>query len=207
MVVLFIHGMGRSPVSGWLLLFRLRCAGFRTSTFGYSAAFEDFDSITSRLAAKISELGKTGEYILVGQSLGGVLLRAAVNSLPKGFLPPHHLFLLGSPLVASRLAIRLKGNILFRAFAGDCGQLLGSPDRMKRIGAISSPTTGIAGVRGISGWYSPFGSEANDGVVSVSEVVAPWLSNQLEVPVIHTLLPSSSIVANIILREVVQTAS
>lgn len=39
MRVLFVHGMGRTPLSGWPLLHRLRQAGLRTTTFGYTTAF------------------------------------------------------------------------------------------------------------------------------------------------------------------------
>jgi len=204
MIALFIHGMGRTPLSGSRLLRRLRRAGLQTRTFGYSATFEDCDTIVARLRTRLALLAATDDYIVIGHSLGGVLLRAALNLLPSGSPLPRHVYLLGSPVLASRIATRLKSNWLFRIFTGDCGQLLGSPDRMKAIGPLAVPTTGIVGVRGASGRYTPFGDEANDGLVSVSEGVAPWLSNQVQVPVFHTLLPSSVLVANIIVREVMQ---
>ena len=204
MIALFIHGMGRTPLSGSRLLRRLRRAGLQTRTFGYSATFEDCDAIVARLRTRLALLAATDDYIVIGHSLGGVLFRVALNLLPSGSALPCHVYLLGSPVLASRIATRLKSNWLFRIFTGDCGQLLGSPDRMKAIGPLAVPTTGIVGVRGVSGRYTPFGDEANDGLVSVSEGVAPWLSNQVQVPVFHTLLPSSALVANIIVREVMQ---
>jgi hypothetical protein len=141
---------------------------------------------------------------VIGHSLGGVLLRAALNSLQEGIPQPRHVYLLGSPILPSRLAVKFRENIVFRALTGDCGQLLGSVDRMNGIGAVKVATTGIAGVRGLIGAHSPFGQEANDGVVAVSEVSAEWFSVQVEVPVVHTLLPSSTAVANIIMRGVVE---
>lgn len=198
-MVLFVHGMGRSPISGWPMLLRLRRAGLKTETFGYSSAFENFDSIVARLRRRISLLAGNGDYVVVGHSLGGVLLRAALGTLPEGVPLPRHAFLLGSPLKESRLATRLKRNLLFRVFAGDCGQVLGSPARMAAIGPLSVPTTGVVGVRGLQGRHGPFGTEANDGIVSVSEVVAPWLSSRIEIQVVHTLLPSSRLVAKIVL--------
>ena len=96
--------MGRSPLSGWPLLLRLRRAGLRGAAFGYSAAFEDFTRISLRLAARLIELGQDGDYVLVGHSLGGVLLRDAVNALPSDARLPRHVFLLGSPQRSSRLA-------------------------------------------------------------------------------------------------------
>ncbi len=194
---------GRSPISGWPLLRRLRQVGMKTVTFGYVATLEDFASITARLTSRIERVAASGTYVVVGHSLGGVLLRAALHSLAPGTLLPSHVYLLGSPILPSRLAMRLKNNFMFRAIAGDCGQLLGSTERMRSIGPLNVPTTGIAGVRGLTGRHSPFGEEANDGVVSISEISAAWLSNQVQVPVVHTFLPSSEVVAKIIIEHLV----
>src|SRR5262245_34215628 len=79
---LFVHGMGRTPLSGWPLLRSLRRAGLATSSFGYVVLLEDFEQIRQRLASRIAALGARGDYVLIGHSLGGVLLRAALNSLP-----------------------------------------------------------------------------------------------------------------------------
>ncbi|WP_294273968.1 hypothetical protein [Propionivibrio sp.] len=62
---------------------------------------------------------------------------------------------------------------------------------MSAIGSLEEATTGFAGVRGFENCGGLFGGEPNDGMVSVEEVSAPWLSNQKQVPVIHTLLPNS----------------
>ena len=201
MITLFVHGLWRTPRSGWRLLRDLRRAGLKTRTFGYMAISENFDAIVTRLRTEFSLLDTSEDYIVVAHSLGGVLVRAALNSLPPGSAKPNHVYLLGSPVLASRLATRLQNNFMFRMLARDCGQLLASESRMKAIGALDIPTTGIVGIRGISGRYSPFGEDANDGLVSVSEVIAPWLTNCVYVPVFHTLLPSSTRVANIILQD------
>ena len=202
--MLFVHGMGRSPVSGWLLMRRLRQAGAKTTTFSYSATFENVDSIVARLRERISLLAKADGYVVVGHSLGGVLLRAAINSLPPDTAPPMLVYLLGSPIGPSRLAVRLQGNVIFRILTQDCGQLLGSTERMAAVGPLSAPTTAIAGVRGLVSWQGLFGSELNDGVVSISEVSAPWLSSPVQVSVVHTLLPSAGLVVEIILQGLAQ---
>ena len=126
MQVLFVHGMGRSPLSAWPMLLHLKRAGLKTATFGYAVSLEDFHAIKKRLAAKILALAAQGDYVLIGHSLGGVLLRAALNTLPSGTRLPRHLFLLGSPQQPARLAQKLHKNPVYRAFTRDCGQLLGS---------------------------------------------------------------------------------
>lgn len=204
MIILFVHGLGRTPLSGWRLLRQLRCAGLKTRTFGYTAFFENFDAIVARLRTEFSLLDASESYVVVAHSLGGVLVRAALNSMLPGAAYPRHVYLLGSPVRASRIAARLKDNFMFRTLARDCGQLLASAERMKAIGPLDVPTTGIVGVRGICGRYSLFGDEVNDGIVSVSEVMAPWLTKYVQVPIFHTLLPSSRRVANIILQELTQ---
>lgn len=198
--VLFVHGMGRSPLSGWPMLRQLKAAGFEVGCFGYFTSVESFSCIAERLAQRIAEIAAQGEYILIGHSLGGVLIRAAVNSLPATVRSPAHVFLLGSPTRASRLAQRFGRNPVFRRLTGDCGALLGSEQRMSRLGPIGPPTTGIAGVKGVTWKRGPFAGELNDGVVSLSEVSAEWLVDQVKAPVVHTLLPASKQVAGIILE-------
>ena len=82
----------------------------------------------------------------------------------------------------SRLAQRLKNNILYRALAGDCGQVLASPERMNEAGALNGAITSIVGIRGIAATRSFFGEEPNDGVVAVSEASAQWITDQLQIP-------------------------
>ena len=204
MQVFYVHGMGRSPLSGWRLLARLRSHGIRTHTLGYAATFQNFVSIRNRLVARIHALSADGDYVLIGHSLGGVLLRAAMATLPPGTRLPRRIFLLGSPIQPSRMAQKLHRNWLFRALAGDCGQLLASHTRMAEIGPSIVPTTSIVGVSGWKGRLNPFQGEPNDGIVSVSEVSAEWITEAIHIPVIHTYLPSKAQVARLILERIVK---
>ena len=206
MQILFVHGMGRTSASAWWMLRQLQQAGHRTATFDYAVSLQRFDAITRRLCEKIQRLSAEGDLVLVGHSLGGVLLRAALQSLPPQTTAPLHLFLLGSPVRPSRMAQRLRRNPLFRLATTDCGALLASADRMAAIDPPAVRTTGIAGTKGIAHARGPFAGEANDGVVTLAEVSAPWLTDQVRVPVIHTLLPSSRRVGAIILERLAQAS-
>lgn len=200
MQALFVHGMGRSPLSGWRLLRQLKRAGIKPMSFGYSVSFESFEKIKRRLISKIQDTAKRGDYILIGHSLGGVLLRAALAELSRATRQPRHVFLLGSPVQASRLAQRLKNNMLYRLVTRDCGQLLACAKRMSEVGQVVAPTTAIIGVRGLANKKSPFKGEPNDGIVALAEASAPWLSAQIQIPVMHTLLPASRLAGEIILK-------
>lgn len=205
MQVLFVHGMGRSPASGWLLLRQLRRAGLRTSSFGYSVSREDFAQIVDRLVARMQPLLEGEELVLIGHSLGGVLLRQALSLLGESGKNVWHLFLLGSPVQTARMARRLENNPVYRLATRDCGRLLGSTERMAAIGVPGVPTTAIVGTRGIGSARGPFGEEPNDGVVALSEVSAGWLPDQVLVPVMHTLLPASRRVAAVILERLARS--
>lgn len=194
--------MGRSPLSGGLLLWLLKRSGFKVRVFGYSVSFDGFAGIKARLVERIAQLAAQGDYALVGHSLGGVLLRAALNDLPPATRKASHLFLLASPIRPARLAQRLRNNPVYKIITRDCGRLLGSEERMAAVGPVTVPTTIVVGVRGLPWPKDPFVGELNDGVVARSEVCADWASEEVQVPVGHTLLPSSRLVARLILQRI-----
>jgi pimeloyl-ACP methyl ester carboxylesterase len=202
MQVLFIHGMGRTPLSGWSLLRKLRLSGMASHSFGYLTAVQNFAQISSRLCSRITSLGADNEYILIGHSLGGVLLRSALAGLPTGARLPSRVFLLGSPTQPGRLAQSLRGNLVYRLATGDCGQLLALEVRMLAVPPVAVPTTSICGDRALALTSRAFCGEPNDGVVAVSETSAAWITETILVPVVHTLLPSSARVAEIILKRI-----
>lgn len=199
MQALFVHGMGRSSLSGWPLLRRMRRAGSATATFDYAVRREPFETIVARLGAAIDALPAGGPLILVGHSLGGVLLRAALADEAGRTTRVWRLFLLGSPVAPSRYARRLAKNRLFCAATRDCGALLASAERMSAIPRPAVPTTAIVGIGGPAFARGPFGFEPNDGIVSLSEVSAEWLDDQVRVPIVHGWLPASARVAEVVL--------
>ena len=192
MKILFVHGMGRSPLSGWRLLRYLRKKyRVETQTFSYLVSIESFEQIEQRLQKRISAIAEKDDYILIGHSLGGVLIRATINALADRVKPPTHTFLLGSPLQPSRLAKYFRRYRIFRLMTNDCGDLLASEIRMQAIAAISSPVTSLVGISGPQCKSGPFKNELNDGIVSLSEVSADWLTDQIQVKGMHSFLSSN----------------
>ena len=110
-------------------------------------------------------------------------------------------------LKPARLAKMLSRNPIFQMVTGDCGQMLASDDRMRGVPPVVAPTTGVFGNRGMPVTSLAFRGEPNDGVVSVSEASAPWITDQVIVHVVHTFLPTSERVAAIILERTCDRAA
>jgi hypothetical protein len=70
---------------------------------------------------------------------------------------------------------------------------------MESIPAPAVPTKIYAGTGGPRGRYSPFGEELNDGVLTFQETLLPGISVQT-VPIIHTFIVNSKVVAQDIVR-------
>ena len=105
--VLLVHGMGRTPLSMWRLARTLRRAGLATEGFGYVAAWQPVSAIVDRLRARLEAMAD-GDYVVIGHSLGGLLLRAAVATLPRGVPRPQRIIMLATPNHSPRLARRFE---------------------------------------------------------------------------------------------------
>jgi pimeloyl-ACP methyl ester carboxylesterase len=202
MQVLFVHGMGRTPISAIPMLWRLRRHGHSVDVVAYLAATEDFQVIVDRVKSKLLELAGKGHYVLIGHSLGGILLRAALQQLKDLSPQPEHLFLLGSPVSAPRLATKSQRELGFQWFSGDCGQLLSSNARLSAISMPDIDITSIVGTRSFRLTKKYFLNDENDGVVSVSECAHDAINEVIKLPVIHTFLPSSLKVSAVILDKI-----
>jgi alpha-beta hydrolase superfamily lysophospholipase len=135
---LLVHGMARRPGSMFVLALRLRHAGIQPWFFSYSTAREDFSQIAKRLALCLEDLSPK-PCIAIGHSLGGLLLREAIARLGDASAKPQHLFLLAAPAYSPRLARRLRSNPVYRAIAGDAGQLLADKTASRRWPRRASP--------------------------------------------------------------------
>jgi hypothetical protein len=131
------------------------------------AALESFSNIVARVRRRLERLARSGEdYAVLGHSLGGLALRAA---LPGVHPAPLQLILLGTPNQSPRLARRLHRSWLYRALTGQSGQLLAQPEFFARLPPPDVPYTIIAGAAGRRGRWSLFGPDLNDGLVALEE--------------------------------------
>lgn len=185
-----------------LLGTRLGRSGLEATSFGYLPALQSFDSIATRLASRLAALATDPDYIVVGHSLGGLLLRSAIGRLDPSLPRPRHLFMLATPNQSPRLARRFHRNPLYRMYTGDAGQLLADADRVGAIPRPSLPTTIIAGVSGRIGRGSLFQDDANDWIVSLSEVKLTEDDDLVLLKAGHTFLMNYREVVDVILDRV-----
>jgi hypothetical protein len=184
-----------------LLAARLRAANIQPSLFAYVAAFESFAACADRLrrfiAGRVSD-ADDGEYILIGHSLGTVLIRAV---LPQLRIAPRACFFLAPPTRACRAAHTFAPRRWFKLLTGEMGQLLASESFMNALPTPQVPTRIYAGTAGPRGRLAPFGNEPNDGVLAVSETQLASVPSRT-VPAVHTFIMNSRAVVEDIVRTV-----
>jgi pimeloyl-ACP methyl ester carboxylesterase len=190
--LVLIHGMGRTPLSMMRLRRRLRRAGHRPHLFGYSPTFESLQGTTARLAGLIERRIGVGNYALLGHSLGTVIIRAALGRIDRHM--PRACFFLAPPVLACRAARYFSGFWPYRLLTGEMGQLLASETFMRQLPMPPVPTRIYAGVGGPRVAWLPFGMEANDGILAVSEAMGPFDALAVQVPVMHTYIMNSRLV-------------
>jgi pimeloyl-ACP methyl ester carboxylesterase len=198
MDLVLIHGMGRSPISMMRLRRRLRRAGHNPVLFGYYPTFETLQGASARLVKLIERRMDTANYALVGHSLGTVIIRAALDQL--GNRMPSACFFLAPPVRACKAARFFSRLWLYRRLTGEMGQLLAVEEFMHRLPMPPVPTRIYAGVGGPRASWLPFGMEANDGILSLSETTGDLDATVVEVPALHTYIMNSARVADDITR-------
>lgn len=168
---------------------RLRRRGHNPILFGYSPTFETLQGATARLVRLIDRRIGSRPYALIGHSLGTVIIRAALGQLDNR--APSACFFLAPPILACKAARYFSRFRLYRLLTGEMGQLLAREAFMRQLPMPAVPTRIYAGVRGPRAAWSPFGMEANDGILSVAEATGDFKSMVVEVPSIHTFIMNS----------------
>ncbi len=197
MRVFVIHGMGRTPVSMWLLARRLKGVGYRPTLFGYAVTLADLEAIKDRLVKRVhkvlaadaegAEAGNDSappRYAIIGHSLGNVVTRLASPELPAGFC---RFAMLAPPNRPPVMVHTLKDNPLFRALTRDTGRRLADEEFFASLPVPQVPSLIIAGNRGPRASWLPFAGRPNDSILRVEETRLEGVP-LIEVPAVHTFL-------------------
>ena len=191
MRTLLVHGLGRTSMSMTLLAVHLRRHGHRPSFFSYCAAVERWEGIRLRLRQRLLHMHSAGpDYVLVGHSLGGLLLADALVELAHR-VSPRYLFTLGTPLRPPRLINTALRFGLYRILTGESGRRLADP-RTYRFAPLSCPWTSVCGTAGWRRRHWSFFNEPNDGLLAVSETYSPSASETLFVDSFHTFIMNTA---------------
>lgn len=199
--VLLVHGLWRTPVCMLGLGRRLRAEGLAARQFAYVTVAESYERIVTRLVSQLTVMAGTGPYAVVGYSLGGVLLRAALDLVDGP--QPVHFVMIGTPNRAPLLARRLAGFAPFRWAVGEGGSKLAQEEFFRELPVPRCPYTIVAGTRGPTGRLSPFVAAPNDGIVAVEETRVRDDDPVLEVPVTHAFLPHARAVQAIVAGRII----
>ena len=127
-------------------------------------------------------------YAVIGHSLGGLIVRAALDQWPANWLLPRHFVMLGTPNRVPRLARRFHRWWPYRLVNGQCGQLLAEPAFFAGLPRPTVPTTVIAGTKSWPRALSLFGAVPNDGVVAVEETRLDTEAGLIKLPGSHTFM-------------------
>jgi hypothetical protein len=193
MQIVFIDGIGgKRYMRGGLIRFFSEL-GYSVDCFDYAASKQSLAEIKNRLRQLLIEVGARGDYLVIGYSFGGILIRQILQESDEDFRKPSRLVLLASPVRAVRLARRTSSWRIFKLLAGDCGRVTADPTIMDRISMPAIPT---ACIYGVWPWLGPLGffygfKLPHDGMLAAEEVVTPNAEASIPIQASHAFIPSN----------------
>lgn len=205
MVIICLHGMGRTRFSMAKLARHLRRAGHTVHLFGYqrraSLSYAARKLVRFLRAHKLEDGGS--ELGFVGHSAGGVLLRYLAAELPE--FSAGRSVALGSPIAGSILA-KSYANRPWMKVA--CGPILQSlhPDEVVKLPPPPCLLAAVAGTGKTAFLPSSLlmaplaNGRASDTTVLVEETQAATMQDWTSVPVVHTMLPRDKRVHDLVRR-------
>ncbi len=186
MIVVLLHGLGRTRRSMARLAARLVAAGYRVETLGYPSRRLGLADCAGYLRPAVSEIRRRagGPLVLVGHSMGGLVARhlaAADPDLAAG------LVMLGTPNRGSEAADCVSAFRLGRVLFGPALRDL----RTDASGAVpipACPMAVVAGTRALIPFFRTRIPRPHDGLVSLERARLAAGERWCTVPAHHTWL-------------------
>ncbi|NEO88098.1 MAG: alpha/beta hydrolase [Spirulina sp. SIO3F2] len=197
---ILIHGMGRTPFSMLPLHYRLKQAGHTSRLFGYLPAIDSLEQVSDRLITIIEQTARNRPYVLIGHSLGSVIIRATVPKLTQH--PPQTCFFLAPPMVACQAARFFSRFWPYQFINGEMGQLLTQDQFMSDL-TLPANTKIYIGTGGPQADWLPFGNQPNDGILAAREAGLGSQAQVMTVPAMHTFIMNS----DAIFEDIIKTLS
>jgi triacylglycerol esterase/lipase EstA (alpha/beta hydrolase family) len=193
--VVLVHGQGRTRASLVILQHRLKRAGYRTATLGYSGAFEDLEEITNKLHRVIEKDVQTQRYHLVGHSLGNVIIRSGFRRRYRAGLG--RIVMLAPPNSPAALAKRWHKRLWYRVIFGDPGQKLADD---KYYAALPVPTVEFGVIAGSKSHTDLHSDAQSDGVVLLENTKLPGMADWVVVEHTHTFIMNTTNTFELLVR-------
>jgi len=195
--VFFLHGLGRTSASMFLLKHRLEKQGYEVISNSYTSTDAGIDEHVMWLDEQLSLCCHDDSTHLhfVTHSLGGIVLRVYLKNHEVANLG--RVVMLAPPSQGSELADFLKNWEVYRMTAGPSGQEIGTDDDSvpKLLGPVDFELGVIAGMRSLNPFYSSIIPGPDDGKVSVERARVEGMSDFILVDHSHTFIMNASDVA------------
>ncbi|KII76786.1 cob(I)alamin adenolsyltransferase/cobinamide ATP-dependent adenolsyltransferase [Vibrio renipiscarius] len=190
MKVLILHGLYMHSVVMQPLSHKLRKQGFETQTITYNTVSINEQVVFAKIDAALSD-NKTN--ILVGHSLGGLIIKQYLTSRRPLSSQISHVITIGSPIQGASIVERIT-QLGFSSILGNSPQfgLNLHNDRWdfpQKLGCIAG--TLAVGVRPI---LMMDNSTMSDGTVTVEETMIDGMTDHIQTPSSHTSLIYSAFV-------------
>ncbi|MFH6781976.1 MULTISPECIES: alpha/beta fold hydrolase [Methylobacterium] len=186
MIVVLLHGLGRTRRSMARLAARLRAAGYRVESLGYPSRRLGLAACAAHLRPAVAAIRQRagGRIVLVGHSMGGLVARhlaAADPDLAAG------LVMLGTPNRGSEAADLVSTFRLGRALFGPALLDLRT-DARATIPVPACPMAVVAGTLALIPVFRPWIPGPHDGLVSLERARLGVGETVRAVPDHHTWL-------------------
>lgn len=211
--VILLHGLARTTRSMVRLARALEGAGYAVVNHGYPSRRHDIATLTKQLRAVLAGLPAIdGRTHIVGHSLGGLLIRAALAGPPVPGLTLGRVVLIGVPNRGAKVVDRLQARPLTRPVVSWFGRPTRELGRdaawLKALPPLPVPETGvIVGTRRFhpfnpSAWVNLAhgAGEAGDGTVERDSAMLTGSADAIAVDAAHSLLPGDPRVIAAVLR-------
>jgi triacylglycerol lipase len=188
--LVLLHGLARTRVSLWPVARAARARGYHAIDVGYPSRRASIEALAELVTAHIVTAVPSGPVDVVSHSMGGIVLRVAVD---RGLLPAARVrraVMIAPPSQGSELAEALRAWSLYRAVLGPAGQQLGVGDESVPLALPPLPFECgvIAGRRTFWPLAERLFGGPTDGRVSVARARAPGMTDFLVVERAHPML-------------------
>ncbi len=194
-IVVLLHGLGKSKSSMWLLQSRLENAGFLVRAIGYHSLDRGPEQILLDVTKQINNIHVDSNQTVhfVGHSLGGLLIRAYLDSVKVHSLG--RVVLIGSPSKGTPFVDHFRDEWWMK-LAGPTANALGTDEKSfpRKLHTPYYPIGIIAGVSNIIS-NEQFIPGEDDGVVPVESTKIEGMTDFIKIETSHSMMNYNETVA------------